>query len=180
MLPATEATPLAGLVVAPARLLTGRGAVVAHLIWDQDAGGSIPSAQTMAKRLGGQKRRDRIEQLALRDGHECFYCGARLVLGAKATTIDEVVPLGRGGRARIENQVLACSPCNQDKKDMTGSEYLAKRAGLGVPTFVAHRIEQKERQRLQRMVYARRDADYEQPAHRFAYSGYTLAEVWPD
>ncbi len=44
-----------------------------------------------------------------RDGHACQYCGAR------AETIDHVVPRSRGGTHTWENVVAACRPCNVRK-----------------------------------------------------------------
>ena len=44
----------------------------------------------------------------------CHYCGAQV--GAKALTMDHVVPLVRGGRSNKGNCVPACKPCNDAKK----------------------------------------------------------------
>lgn len=46
-----------------------------------------------------------------RDGHRCQYCGAR------ADSIDHVVPRSRGGLHTWENVVAACRPCNVRKRD---------------------------------------------------------------
>ena len=46
-----------------------------------------------------------------RDAHQCQYCGAR------AETIDHVVPRSRGGTHTWENVVAACRPCNLRKGD---------------------------------------------------------------
>lgn len=46
-----------------------------------------------------------------RDGHRCQYCGAR------AETLDHVVPRSRGGGHTWENVVAACRPCNVHKAD---------------------------------------------------------------
>lgn len=47
----------------------------------------------------------------LRDHHRCQYCGAR------AESIDHVVPRSRGGEHRWENVVAACRRCNGQKRD---------------------------------------------------------------
>ena len=47
----------------------------------------------------------------VRDGHGCQYCGAR------AETVDHVVPRSRGGRHTWENVVAACRLCNANKRD---------------------------------------------------------------
>ena len=46
-----------------------------------------------------------------RDHHRCQYCGAR------AETVDHVVPRSRGGCHVWENVVAACRLCNADKRD---------------------------------------------------------------
>ena len=46
-----------------------------------------------------------------RDGHACQYCGAR------AETLDHVVPRSRGGSHTWDNVVAACRPCNIRKRD---------------------------------------------------------------
>lgn len=51
-----------------------------------------------------------------RDGHRCVYCGAR------ADSIDHVVPRARGGQHVWENVVAACRRCNSRK----GSHSLAE------------------------------------------------------
>lgn len=47
----------------------------------------------------------------LRDQHRCAYCGAR------ADTVDHVLPRSRGGRHSWENVVAACRRCNHRKAD---------------------------------------------------------------
>ena len=52
-----------------------------------------------------------------RDRNRCGYCAGR------ATTIDHLVPVSRGGEARSwRNTVGACTPCNQAKADRTPEE----------------------------------------------------------
>ncbi len=51
-----------------------------------------------------------------RDGHRCAYCGAR------ATTVDHVLPSSRGGEWAWLNAVAACEPCNFRKADRTPAE----------------------------------------------------------
>jgi 5-methylcytosine-specific restriction endonuclease McrA len=47
----------------------------------------------------------------VRDEHRCQYCGAR------ADSIDHVVPRSRGGTHTWENVVAACRRCNTRKRD---------------------------------------------------------------
>ncbi|HEX6194602.1 MAG TPA: HNH endonuclease [Jiangellaceae bacterium] len=52
-----------------------------------------------------------------RDGRRCAYCHGR------ATTVDHVTPVSRGGSQRgWMNTVAACSPCNQRKANRTPAE----------------------------------------------------------
>ena len=50
----------------------------------------------------------------------CHYCGAQV--GAKALTMDHVIPLVRGGTSSKGNCVAACKPCNDAKKYKLPSE----------------------------------------------------------
>ena len=51
-----------------------------------------------------------------RDDYRCQYCGAR------ADSIDHVVPRSRGGSHVWENLAAACRPCNMRKRDRTPDE----------------------------------------------------------
>ncbi len=44
----------------------------------------------------------------------CYYCRRRV--GARALTMDHLVPLGRGGRSIRGNLVPACKACNSRKQ----------------------------------------------------------------
>lgn len=48
-----------------------------------------------------------------RDSHECGYCGAR------ATTVDHIIPKSKGGPWSWMNLVASCWSCNQHKRDRT-------------------------------------------------------------
>ena len=52
----------------------------------------------------------------VRDRHRCGYCGAR------ATTIDHILPESRGGGWSWLNNVAACVPCNGRKGNRTPEE----------------------------------------------------------
>lgn len=54
--------------------------------------------------------------LIARDNGKCGYCGA------KATTIDHILPRSRGGKHAWTNTVACCSPCNSKKGDKLLSE----------------------------------------------------------
>jgi 5-methylcytosine-specific restriction enzyme A len=70
-----------------------------------------------------QLRRERAKARELRDSQwwkrrrstgVCHYCGKQV--GAKALTMDHLVPIIRGGRSTHGNVVPACKPCNDAKK----------------------------------------------------------------
>jgi 5-methylcytosine-specific restriction endonuclease McrA len=63
-------------------------------------------------------RRTALSRRAIfaRDEHTCQYCGAR------ADSIDHVMPRSRGGEHSWENVAAACRPCNLFKRDRTPEE----------------------------------------------------------
>ena len=65
----------------------------------------------------------------LADGR-CHYCGRQV--GARALTLDHVVPLIRGGRSVRGNVVPSCKDCNTKKRSLLPWEwdaYLERLAG---------------------------------------------------
>jgi 5-methylcytosine-specific restriction endonuclease McrA len=52
---------------------------------------------------------------------QCHYCRRRV--GARALTMDHVVPLGRGGISSRGNVAPACKDCNNRKKGMLPIEW---------------------------------------------------------
>jgi 5-methylcytosine-specific restriction endonuclease McrA len=58
----------------------------------------------------------------------CHYC--RLQVGARALTLDHVVPLIRGGRSVRANMVPACKDCNNRKQSRLPWEWDAYLRGL--------------------------------------------------
>ena len=69
------------------------------------SGASAPRRASCAPRSGGSA--------AARAG-VCHYCGKQV--GAKALTMDHLVPIVRGGRSTKGNVVPACKDCNDAKK----------------------------------------------------------------
>ena len=57
------------------------------------------------------------ENVYLRDGGQCQYCGE--AVPKRSATYDHVVPRSHGGPTDWENIVLACLPCNQTKANRT-------------------------------------------------------------
>ena len=59
----------------------------------------------------------------------CHYCGTQV--GAKALTMDHLVPLSRGGRSNKGNLVPSCKDCNNKKKGMLPVEWQGYLDALG-------------------------------------------------
>ncbi|MBI4635846.1 MAG: HNH endonuclease [Candidatus Rokubacteria bacterium] len=53
----------------------------------------------------------------------CHYC--RRPVGARALTMDHIVPLGRGGKSVRGNVVPCCKDCNSRKQSMVPVEWAA-------------------------------------------------------
>jgi 5-methylcytosine-specific restriction endonuclease McrA len=75
-------------------------------------------------------RRERARARALRasqwwkrriEAGICHYCRRRV--GARALTMDHIVPLGRGGRSVRGNAVPACKACNTRKRSLVPVEW---------------------------------------------------------
>jgi 5-methylcytosine-specific restriction endonuclease McrA len=76
------------------------------------------------------ERRDQGARLARRDGgYICFYCKKPLGIDFH---IDHKVPIAKGGRHTLENFVLACMPCNQEKHAKDIDEYRTWRITRGL------------------------------------------------
>lgn len=60
------------------------------------------------------------EMLSKQDGR-CPYC----FKGLDKWSPDHMLPMSRGGSNWIENIQIICSPCNDDKNNLTHGEYLA-------------------------------------------------------
>jgi len=111
----------------PLAVVSGRRAavlVIAHKAEPLEGTGAWLHAERLqvevpsVVRLRALVRVDRRHELAIsrrgvfaRDEHRCQYCGAR------AETLDHVVPKSRGGTHTWENVVAACRPCNVRKAD---------------------------------------------------------------
>jgi 5-methylcytosine-specific restriction endonuclease McrA len=61
----------------------------------------------------------------------CHYCGRRV--GARALTLDHVVPLIRGGRSVRGNMVPACKDCNTKKQSLLAWEWEEYVRGIAPP-----------------------------------------------
>lgn len=83
----------------------------------------------MASSIGARNRHRIQRALELRDGLLCFYCGIKLVWASSLkepnvqpdrdsrpiATIDHLQPLSRGGRNVLNNMIIACRPCHNQR-----------------------------------------------------------------
>lgn len=76
-----------------------------------------------------------FEDIFLRDGGCCVYCGTRtrrlqkgLSRAPDLATLDHVVPRSQGGPLSRENLVLACQACNNERGVMAAEAFRALKA----------------------------------------------------
>lgn len=66
----------------------------------------------LRKNAVGFYTKEEIDSLFKKYNSLCAYC-----VNSKATSIDHVIPLSKGGTNFVENLLPACIPCNSRKKD---------------------------------------------------------------
>lgn len=86
----------------------------------------------MAKRKRNKRKMSKTDRLFYKldrekmwkdQGERCYYCKTKIA--RNALTFDHVIPISEIGYHSLENCVVACNDCNQDKankKDWTYSE----------------------------------------------------------
>lgn len=87
--------------------------------------GGKPTAQQIAREK--QKAKDLRQSTWWRvqiDRGVCHFCGE--TFDKKDLTMDHLVPLARGGKSSKGNVVVACKPCNNEKKYYTPAEMILK------------------------------------------------------
>lgn len=57
------------------------------------------------------------ERVFERDNHTCYFCGEY------GNTLEHLQPTSKGGKTSMDNCVCACNTCNNQKGNMTESEY---------------------------------------------------------
>lgn len=74
-----------------------------------------------------KKERQEFKHRIIEDSHRiCYICG-RQIPHNETATVDHVIPRSRDGRADIfSNMRCCCIRCNNDKANMTISEYVSK------------------------------------------------------
>ena len=72
-------------------------------------------AVVMTRRYINEGRAVRFtrENIFLRDGYRCQYCGN--IFGENSLTLDHVRPVTYGGKSTWDNLSSACSPCNSNR-----------------------------------------------------------------
>lgn len=78
-------------------------------------------------RLHIQKLPLNANNLFVRDGYKCWYCGSEEKL-----TIDHIIPKCRGGKSGWKNLITCCQRCNNEKGDMSVEKFCAIR-GCEIP-----------------------------------------------
>lgn len=66
-----------------------------------------------------------IRQFKKNNPNICYYCGKHVE--GKDKTVDHKMPIDRGGKTWYSNLCIACNDCNQEKGNMTDSEYIEYR-----------------------------------------------------
>lgn len=86
---------------------------------------SIVRFVRMVKNVFRRGIRFNRKNVYLRDKGRCQYCGHRVP--SNDFEFEHVIPKSQGGRTRWENIVVACTPCNQKKRNRT-----PERAGMRI------------------------------------------------
>ena len=75
-----------------------------------------------------------MDQILLRDGPYCVWCGAALdnTPGSiRQATTEHMVPRIKGGPSWVENELAACRRCNGERGHQSVSGWVADCRGLG-------------------------------------------------
>jgi 5-methylcytosine-specific restriction endonuclease McrA len=82
----------------------------------------MPSIVRFLRAMKGKRRAIKFsrENVFMRDGGACQYCGRRLT--RPEATYDHVVPRAQGGLTTWDNVVICCVPCNQSKGNRTPAQ----------------------------------------------------------
>ncbi len=81
----------------------------------------VDDATLRREREKARELRDSTWWKRRRSSGVCHYCGENV--GAKALTMDHLIPLVRGGRSNKGNLVAACKKCNNEKKHQLAFEW---------------------------------------------------------
>lgn len=65
-----------------------------------------------------------------RENRRCFWCDTPLRF--ENSTRDHIVTRSNGGGNTMDNYVLSCSPCNNERGDIDAEIFLMKKMGFGM------------------------------------------------
>ncbi|HSJ90475.1 MAG TPA: HNH endonuclease [Ilumatobacter sp.] len=68
-------------------------------------------------------RRERMAAILERDGAHCVWCRRPLEVGLVGATTEHLVPRIKGGPSWIENELAACTRCNNERGHRTPGEW---------------------------------------------------------
>lgn len=80
------------------------------------------------------KRQQRMVEVRLRDGDNCYLCGVQLTFQSNSihqACLDHKVPKSKGGPGEIWNLGLTCRRCNSLKSNMSIEEFHTKYPDIG-------------------------------------------------
>lgn len=83
---------------------------------DAIAAANNPPVNKLHRRTRDRKRSYRgAKRRLLKDSPYCYWC--KKPLDSTLATLDHLIPLSKGGTNGIDNFVLACENCNQERRD---------------------------------------------------------------
>lgn len=68
----------------------------------------------------------RIRRLIDRDGPHCVWCGLRMTERHRWASADHIIPRSEDGSLFLDNLVLACRPCNNQRFSLRAIDYLER------------------------------------------------------
>ena len=71
-------------------------------------------------------RANQKRQLYKLYGGHCFYCLCEIERASENDTRDHIIPKVRGGANSLNNYVLACKPCNNERGSKQAVRYLLR------------------------------------------------------
>lgn len=113
-------------------VLDPKNVYLSHCTWERalgmlKSGRAVRLNATTVRLTQTKKERQDFKHRIIEDSRRiCYICGRRIPYNETAT-IDHVIPRSRDGRADIfSNMRCCCTRCNNDKSNMTISEYVGK------------------------------------------------------
>jgi 5-methylcytosine-specific restriction endonuclease McrA len=144
---------------------------------------SIPQNESFKHGNVTDKRR---EEVFIRDGHQCCYCGG--VFSPKELQPDHVTPKTKGGNDSKDNLVAACVSCNAKKLDRDVSEFIGslkdpdsawQRLYERLPERLFNSLEDKEQEQEQEKDKDQeQDQEQETPIEPRAKHSPRFKQVW--